>query len=79
MVSGELKSLFEITPVLNQNTCGALNVSAAEMRSAASRRVRKSRGEHPAPARLRHSMVKQQKIAWIFSRARMRFIIEWKF
>jgi hypothetical protein len=47
MKSGELKSLLERTPVLSQNSCGALNVSVAEIKSAASRRVRKSRGEQP--------------------------------
>src|SRR5712692_7133353 len=43
--SGELKSLLETMPVLSQNTCGALKASDAEMRSAARRLVRKSRGE----------------------------------
>src|SRR5436309_2613781 len=43
--SGELKSLLETMPVLSQNTCGALKASDAEIRSAARRRVRKSRGE----------------------------------
>ena len=52
MESGELKSLLETIPVLSQNTCGALNASEAEIRSAARRRVRKSRGEH---ARTRHN------------------------
>src|SRR5208337_5505463 len=47
MKSGELKSLLETMPVLSQNNCGALNVSEAEIKSAASRRVRKSRGEQP--------------------------------
>src|ERR1035437_783063 len=47
MESGELKSLLETIPVLSQNTCGALNASEAEIRSAARRRVRKSRGEQP--------------------------------
>ena len=60
MVSGELKSLFETTPLFNQNNCGALNASEAEIRSADSRRVRKSRGEQLAykkigPMELRHS------------------------
>jgi hypothetical protein len=61
MVSGELKALFETIPLLSQKTCGALNVSVAEIRSAASLRVRKSRGEHPAPTKLRHRTVKQKK------------------
>ena len=52
MKSGELKSLLETMPVLSQNNCGALNWSEAEIKSAARRRVRKSRGEQP---RLRHS------------------------
>src|ERR1019366_5122151 len=47
MESGELKSLLETIPVLSQNTWGALNTSEAEIRSAARRRVRKSRGEQP--------------------------------
>src|SRR5271157_389984 len=47
MKSGELKSLLETMPVLSQNNCGALNASEAEIKSAASRRVRKSRGEQP--------------------------------
>src|ERR1700683_3807779 len=47
--SGELKSLLETRPVLIQYICGALNVSEAEIKSAASRRVRKSRGEQPRP------------------------------
>src|SRR5271169_1939429 len=45
MKSGELKSLLETMPVRSQNNCGALNVSVGEIKSAASRRVRKSRGE----------------------------------
>src|SRR5271157_5210890 len=45
--SGELKSLLETMPVRSQNTCGALNVSEAEIKSAASRRVSRSRGEQP--------------------------------
>src|SRR5450759_2858519 len=49
MESGELKSLLETTPVLSQNNCGALNASEAEIKSAASRRVRKARGEQPRP------------------------------
>src|ERR1019366_2051673 len=49
MESGELKSLLETMPVLCQNNCGALNASEAEIKSAASRRVRKSRGEQPRP------------------------------
>ncbi len=52
MKSGELKSLLETMPVLSQNNCGALNASEAEIKSAARRRVRKSRGEQP---RARHS------------------------
>src|SRR5882724_89933 len=44
--SGELKSLLETMPVLSQNTCGALKASDPEMRSAARRLLRKSRGEH---------------------------------
>src|SRR5580700_11204550 len=49
MNSGELKSLLETRPVLIQNSCVPLNVSEAEIKSAASRRVRKSRGEQPSP------------------------------
>src|SRR5271156_840809 len=45
--SGELKSLLETRPVLSQNNCGVLNGSEAEIKSAARRRVRKSRGEQP--------------------------------
>jgi hypothetical protein len=45
MKSGELKSWLETIPVLSQNNCGALNVSEVEIKSAARRRVRKSRGE----------------------------------
>ena len=45
--SGELKSLLETMPVLSQSNCGALKVSEAEIKSAARRRVRKSRGEQP--------------------------------
>src|SRR5215467_6876467 len=52
--SGELKSLLETMPVRSQNTCGDLNGSDAEMRSEASRRVRKSRGEQ---ANKRHSKI----------------------
>src|SRR4030088_2047827 len=47
MKSGELKSWLETMPVLSQNNCGALNVSEVEIKSAASLRVRKSRGEQP--------------------------------
>src|ERR1700694_3284864 len=47
MKSGELKSWLETMPVLSQNNCGALNVSEVEIKSAARRRVRKSRGEQP--------------------------------
>src|SRR5208337_595254 len=43
--SGERKSSFEITPVRNRNCCGARKVSERSIRSAARRRVRKSRGE----------------------------------
>src|ERR1019366_1671187 len=49
MESGELKSLLETMPVVSQNNWGALNASEAEIKSAASRRVRKSRGEQPRP------------------------------
>src|ERR1039458_1991828 len=49
MDSGELKSLLETMPVLSQNNWGALKVSEAEIKSAARRRVRKSRGEQPRP------------------------------
>src|ERR1700677_847349 len=49
MESGELKSLLETMPVRSQNNCGALNASEAEIKSAARRRVRKSRGEQPSP------------------------------
>src|ERR1039457_470661 len=52
MESGELKSLLETIPVLSQNTCGVLNASEAEIRSAARRRVRKSRGEQDESTRL---------------------------
>ena len=45
MESGELKSLLETMPVRSQNICGVLKVSEAEIKSAARRRVRKSRGE----------------------------------
>src|ERR1035437_4225159 len=57
MESGELKSLLETMPVLSQNNCGALNASEAEIKSAASRRVRKSRGEQPRsrPNKIRHN------------------------
>src|SRR5258708_20634255 len=47
MESGELKSLLETMPGLSQNNCGALNAPEAEIKSAARRRVRKSRGEQP--------------------------------
>jgi hypothetical protein len=47
MKSGELNSWLETTPVLSQNNCGALNVSEVEIKPAARRRVRKSRGEQP--------------------------------
>src|SRR5208337_2405756 len=55
MKSGELKSLLETMPVLSQNNCGALNASEAEIKSAARRRVRKSRGEQPRLSRIRHN------------------------
>jgi hypothetical protein len=55
MESGELKSLLETMPVLSQNNCGALNAPEAEIKSAARRRVRKSRGEQP--------MLRQNKAA----------------
>jgi hypothetical protein len=57
MKSGELKSLLEIMPVLTQNNCGALNASEARIKSAASRRVRKSRGEQPRVIRTRHTRI----------------------
>src|SRR5258708_35697834 len=44
MESGELKSWLETMPVLSQNNCGALNVSEVEIKAAARRRLRKSRG-----------------------------------
>src|SRR6266478_2681821 len=50
--SGEVKSLLETMPVRSQNSCGALNAPEAEIKSAARRRVRKSRGEQARP---RHS------------------------
>src|ERR1019366_6500491 len=58
MESGELKSLLETMPVLSQNNCGALNASEAEIKSAASRRVRKLRGEQPSAIhnKPRHNM-----------------------
>jgi hypothetical protein len=49
--SGELNSLLETEPVFSQNTCAALKTSDPEIRSAARRRVRKSRGEQ---ATVRH-------------------------
>src|ERR1035438_4289651 len=52
--SGELNSLLETMPVLSQNNCGALNASEAEIKSAARRRDRKSRGEQPRPDEIRH-------------------------
>src|SRR5258706_2806768 len=58
MESGELKSWLETMPVLSQNNCGALNVSEVEIKSAARRRVRKSRGEQ---ARSRQSKSKHSK------------------
>ena len=58
--SGELKSWFETMPVLSQNNCGALNVSEVEIKSAARRRVRKSRGEQP---RARHNKIRHNKTA----------------
>src|SRR5580658_5876066 len=54
MESGELKSLFETISVLSQYICGVLNASDAEIKSAASRRVRKLRGEQPRP---RHNKI----------------------
>src|SRR5208282_1276462 len=59
MESGELKSLLETMPVLSQNICGALNVPEAEIKSAASRRVRKSRGEQP---KLRHNQIARSNV-----------------
>src|SRR5208282_5409718 len=55
--SGELKSLLETRPVLSQNNCGVLNASEPEIKSAARRRVRKSRGEQPrsSPSKIRHN------------------------
>src|SRR5258708_30775055 len=58
MESGELKSLLETMPVLSQNNCGALNAPEVEIKSAARRRVRKSRGEQ---ARSRQSTSKHSK------------------
>src|ERR1700682_485775 len=55
MKSGELKSWLETMPVLSQNNCGALNVSEVEIKSAARRRVRKSRGEQPRHNKIRHN------------------------
>src|ERR1700686_2264851 len=55
IISGELKSLLETRPLLNQNNCGVLNVAEAETKSAARRRVRKSRGEQPALKKVRHN------------------------
>src|SRR5437868_3230953 len=46
--SGERYSLLEITPIRSQNSCTVLKLGEAAMRSAARRRVRKSRGEQPA-------------------------------
>src|ERR1700733_10423803 len=43
--SGDVKSLFETMPVVSQNVCGVLKASDVEIKSAANRRVRKSRGE----------------------------------
>src|SRR6266446_3206258 len=58
--SGELKSWLETMPVLSQNNCGALNVSEVEIKSAARRRVRKSRGEQ---AGARHNKIRNNKTA----------------
>src|ERR1035438_1591975 len=58
--SGELKSLLETIPVRSRNNCGALNAPEAEIKSPASRRVRKSRGEHPGP---RHNTIKPNRTA----------------
>src|SRR5216684_2855138 len=60
MKSGELKSWLETMPVLSQNNCGALNVSEVEIKSAARRRVRKSRGEQP---KQRHNKIRHNKTA----------------
>src|SRR6266853_6010016 len=60
MKSGELKSWLETIPVLSQNNCGALNVSEVEIKSAARRRVRKSRGEQPIQ---RHNKIRHNKTA----------------
>src|ERR1035438_5832799 len=62
MESGELKSLLETMPVLIQNNCGALNVSEAEIKSVARRRVRKSRGEQP---RLRHNQTTSSNVFFV--------------
>jgi hypothetical protein len=56
MESGELKSRLETTPVLSQKICGSIKAGEVEMRSAARRRVRKSRGEQAR--RVRREMAK---------------------
>ena len=59
MDSGELKSLFETMPVRSQNICDCLNASEVEIKSAARRRVRKSRGEQ---AGMEHNMTASSKV-----------------
>src|SRR5271169_7247503 len=63
--SGELKSLLETMPVLSQNNCGDLDASEAEIKSAARRRVRKSRGEHPRfrNNKVGHNTIRHKKTA----------------
>src|SRR5271166_3354232 len=60
--SGELKSLLETVPVLSQNNCGVLNASEAEIKSAARRRERKSRGEQPTSNNARHDKTASSEI-----------------
>src|SRR6266849_9111593 len=62
MKSGELKSWLETMPVLSQNNCGALNVSEVEIKSAARRRVRKSRGEQPRHNKIRHNQTASSSV-----------------
>src|ERR1700692_1140741 len=75
IISGELKSLLETTPLFSQNNWGDLKVADAETKSADSRRVRKSRGEQASLKKVRHNAGRHSKTACNFLGTRMSVIL----